>query len=429
MKVSKTASKIALQAFFIPWLAVLGLRYSGVITYSKVDGTVFLLFGLFVLPFLIIAFFVLFAQGGRASGLAEHEYRGNPYGSGRVFNLVVLLTFAYLVAVVIDKVFLADVLTQGITEARYAAMEDGPRNSLLGAVHYFLAGAPVLLGCLLLSRRNSGPLANAFLWGVVVLCFGCFFLSGGRNSFVVGSVFLFFYFMLEKINFRWRGVGRSRKFNFPIWLKFLSVLGAFYVMYLFVERAQIRGMDLEGAVHALAENYNVKVVTPSFLSGALLQVYYIFVFVLFYVTHSLSYVSSYFELDYSPMTWGGYSFSIILRVVDALFGTTYVSDAFESLLVAGVYLTLPGSIYVDFGFLGVFVFGVFLAWSTVFFVTRALWSGDGNSMMAASLCLTVVALSPVFSALSVGNGFSIMMLLVFIHLIGRRKKVMDRPRL
>lgn len=423
MKISKRALQIVLQAFLIPWVAVLVLRYCGILTYSEVNDVVFLLVGLFAFPFLISSMFLLPKINDSYNIVILDEYKGNPYGSGRVFNIVVFLTFVYLIAIVIDKIFLVDVLSQGVTEARYAAMENGPRNSLLGAVHYFLAGAPVLLACFLLSRRKSRILTNGFLWVIVVICFGCFFLSGGRNNFVVGSVFVFFYFCLEKITFRTRGVGSDRKFSFPFWLKIFSIVGVCYVLYLFVERAQIRGMDLDGAVRALSENYNVGVYVPDFLSGALLQVYYCLVFVVFYITHSLSYLSAYFDIGYSPLTVGGYSFSIVFRVIDVLFGTTFVIDSFERMLVVGVYLTLPGSIYIDFGFAGVFVAGIALAGASIWCVSSALKSGNGNGMMAASFFLAIAALSPVFSAFSVGNGFSIMMLIVFIHAVGKRKFV------
>jgi hypothetical protein len=404
---------------------VLGLRYSGILSYSEVNGVTFLLIGLFAFPFFMISVFLLVKPHECFAEPFPREYEGNPYRSGRVFKCLVLLTFAYLVAVLVDKIFLENVFSLGITETRYAAMANGPRNSLLGAVHYFLAGAPVLLACLLLSRR-SRSLVDILLWLIVIVCFGSFFLSGGRNSFVVGCIFVFFYFVLEKINFRLRGGTQLRKFGFPLWLKTLSVVGVCYVMYLFVERAEIRGMNLEGAVSALGENYNVGVFIPSFLPDALLQVYYCLVFVAFYVTHSLSYLSAYFDIDYFPMTMGGYSFSIVFRVIDSLAGTTYVTDAFERLLVAGVYLTLPGSIFVDFGFVGVLLMSMGLAWLSVWCVTRAIWLGNGNRMMLASLCLTLIALSPVFSALSVGNGFSIMILLVVVHIIGRRKSISKR---
>jgi hypothetical protein len=423
MKVSKRAVQVVLKTFLIPWVLVLGLRYCGILTYSGVNEVVFLLIGLFAFPFLASAVLLLLKTSEHPEITTEDGYKGNPYSSGRAFSVVVFLTFIYLVAVVIDKVFLANVFSQGVTEARYAAMEEGPRNSLLGAVHYFLAGAPVLLACFLLSRRKSKFFTNAFLWGVVVICFGCFFLSGGRNNFVVGSVFVFFYFFLERASFRARGVGRDRKFSFPLGLKILSVVGVCYVLYLFVERARIRGMDLEGAVRALGENYNVGVYMPDFLSGTLLQIYYCLVFVFFYITHSLSYLSAYFDIDYSPLTLGGYSFSIIFRVVDVLFGTNFVVDSFERMLVAGVYLTLPGSIYIDFGFTGVFIAGIALAGISIWCVSRALKSNNGNGMMLASSCLTIAALSPVFSAFSVGNGFSIMILIVFVHAVGKRKVV------
>ncbi|WP_308367616.1 oligosaccharide repeat unit polymerase [Microbulbifer sp. TB1203] len=424
VKVNRVGVALLLQAFFLPWLAFIVLRYLGPVTYPSVDGFSFLFLAIFMLPFFLLLPFLLVSKK-----VVVREVSGvwvsNPLAEGRGFSVVILLVFIYFFAVVLDKIVLSNVLTVGITEARYAAMVDGPRGSLLGAVHYLLAGAPVLLACLLLSRSRwqKGGVLEFCLWVLVVVCFASFFLSGGRNSYVVGVVFILFYFSLEKK----RSVGGEgseggRNLRFPLWIKVFSVFGFFYVLYIFVERAEIRGTNLEGAVFALAKNYNVDVVVPEWIPGAFLQIYYCFLFLVFYVTHSLSYLSSYFELGYSPNIGGGYSFSVVFRIIDVLFGTSYVPDALDQLIIPGVYLTLPGTMYVDFGLFGAFLAGILLAFLSLVYVSRALRRG-GWSLLAGAYLLTLLALSPIFSITNVGNGFSTLMIIIFLSFWNRRRSL------
>jgi hypothetical protein len=418
MRLSREGVFLTIKVFFISWLVMLGLRYCGVVKHPTVDLLTFALFGLFAAPFLM--FFVISLMGVSHKGeVVDYVYEGNADAFGRYYSLVLILSSIYVVLVLVDKVFIGGVLSVGITVARYTAMEDGPRNSILGASHYFLAGAPAILACLLLSRRAGGVTNNMFCWALVLAGFGCFFLSGGRNGFVVGAVFVLFYFVLERIRFRLSG--SLRKVDIPKWLIFFAILGICYVLYLFAERAAIRGTDMAGAIGLLSENYDVEVSSPAWLEGFALDIYYSVAYMVFYVTHAPTYVSQYIDSNYSPMLMGAYGFSILFRIFDAIAGAQVLNDAFDDLLIAGVYLTLPGTVFVDFGWIGVALSALLLVSVTVFMVSNALLKKSGSGLMAASLCLTIVALSPVFSGLSVGNGFSLLLLLPILRFFGVRE--------
>ncbi|UTW07491.1 hypothetical protein [Pseudomonas benzenivorans] len=422
MKVSRIGVVIILQSILLPWLAVLLLRYFGPITHPSVDGFSFVFLALFLLPFVLLVPLVFWRND--ESSLRKNKSNAlNPLDEGWVFNFVLSLSVIYLFSVILDKIILSNVLETGVTEARYAAMADGPRGSLLGGVHYLLAGAPVVLACFLLSKaRNEGKEALIFgLWLFVIMCFASFFLSGGRNSFVVGTFFILSYFVLErKRNIKIEGFSKGCKgvVRFPRWVKVLFVFGFVYGIYLFVERAEIRGLDLEGFVGALAENYNVDIEVPGWLGGAWLQIYYCLLFLVFYVSHSITYLSPYFESGYSPLTMGGYSFPIFIKIYDGFLGTNYVSEVLDQLILSGVYLTFPGSVYVDFGLCGGIVSGGLLAALSLVYVSKALWCG-GRHLLIAAYLLTLLLLSPVFSVLNVGNGFSILMIILLIHLFKR----------
>lgn len=419
MRLSRAAVALTVKVFFISWCGMLALRYCGLVEHPAVNLLTVALFFLFATPFFMLLLLIPSASIAKVA-LGDIPYRGNMDAFGRYYSLVLTLSVAYLALVLVDKVLIGGVLSVGVTEARYAAMAEGPRGSVLGALHYFIAGAPAILACLLLSRRAIGERTNIFGWCVVLIGFGCFFLSGGRNSFVVSSIFVLLYFVLERMKFY--RAGDRKKISIPRWIKLCALLGGCYVLYLFVERAEIRGADMAGAMQSLGENYDVRIFTPSWLSGFPLQVYYCVAYLVFYLTHAPTYVAQYMEMDYSPVLMGGYGFSIIFRVFDILAGTQFLIDSFDRLLIVGVYLTLPGTIYVDFGWLGVAIGAILLASVTVFMVSIALSRRSGAGLMAASLCLTVVALSPVFSGLSVGNGFSILMLLPVLRFFGVRER-------
>ncbi|MBS7691503.1 hypothetical protein I0E98_18000 [Pseudomonas lalucatii] len=161
------------QGVFISWCGVLALRYCGLVEHPAVNFLTVALFFIRSTVFYVVALdSLVFNSEGRAGDIS---YRGNMDAFGRFYSLVLTLSVVYLALVLVDKVLIGDVLSVGVTEARYAAMAEGPRGSVLGASHYFLAGAPAMLACLLLSRWASGERTNIFGWCVVLVGFGCFF--------------------------------------------------------------------------------------------------------------------------------------------------------------------------------------------------------------------------------------------------------------
>jgi hypothetical protein len=84
---------------------------------------------------------------------------------------------------------------------------------------------------------------------------------------------------------------------------------------------------------------------------------------IFYLTHPLNYIDQYFIEGISPILLGAYNFPIPSKIIDIFFSYDISSGVSKELLVPGVYLTLPGSLYVDFGYFGAMMSG---SGSTVF---------------------------------------------------------------
>lgn len=412
MKIRKAAIALTAKIFFTSWIGALSLRYSGIIEHPTIDIWTFVLFGVFALPFFALGLLALTAPGcHRPSENAQYE--GNIDSTGPVYIFCQLLAGFYLALIILDKIVLGDVLTTGVTEARYAAMGEGARNSILGALHYFLAGAPAILACLLLSRQAKSLKSGALPWILAIAGFISFFLSGGRNSFVVSTLFVFFYFSIERNKF-YRSA-KPRRIHPPTWIVASGILGFFYAIYLFSERAAIRGTDLTGAAQLLMENYDLIIWRPNNINDFFLQIYYALSYLVFYLTHAPTYVSQYMAQDYSPLTMGAYGFNIFFRIFDILAGTHFGTEAFDKLLISGVYMTLPGTAFIDFGWPGVFISSVVISGTAAVVASKAQASRTGSGIMGASLTLSILALSPFFFGLSIGNGLSIFFLLIALR--------------
>lgn len=416
MKIKRKALSLTAKVFLTSWVIALALRYSGIIEHPTIHPWTFVLFAVFALPFIGFALLGLTGSGFRQASRSLH-YEGNVDATGRVYVISQLLALSYLFLVIIDLIVLGNVLIVGVTEARDLRAAEGERNSLLGASHYFLAGAPVILACLLLTRRTNAVKSGPFPWVIAVGGFLSYFLSGGRGSFVIGALVVFFYFIIER--HKCHVSGRSQNIYMPRWAFVLGGASLVYMVYLFEERAAIRGTDLEGLAQRLMLSYDVYVSAPPISGDLFGGIYYAFVFVVFYITHAPTYISEYFELDYYPLTMGGYEFYILFRIFDFMFGTSLAVEASDKLLLRGVFLTLPGTVFVDFGWTGVIIVAAFLPCITLLMLSRALSSGTGFGMIGASFLLSVIALSPFFSAVTLGNGFSIWFLLVIYSVCKR----------
>ena len=68
-----------------------------------------------------------------------------------------------------------------------------------------------------------------------------------------------------------------------------------------------------------------------------------------YATQGVTEFDQIVRMDYFQHANGGYQFLQLTQISDSLFGTNLIYDRFANLPHMGTYVTLPGSIYIDFG--------------------------------------------------------------------------------
>lgn len=117
-----------------------------------------------------------------------------------------------------------------------------------------------------------------------------------------------------------------------------------------------------------------------------------------YATHGVNELNNLMLRDSFAHSLGAFQFSQLARISDKLLGTELRVEYKENFPNEGLYTTMIGASYVDFGFAGAIAFGV------VFGVMLGFWanlfgrqSGFTFSSMAFPVMMTVAILSPIIS--------------------------------
>lgn len=405
---------IGLSVMFGTWIIVILLRNFGPVTFFPLETeTVTFLF-----VFLLASFFgfsVCFLIPRSTNKLNFSTQPRIVFNSS--FNFIILCVLIYPIVASYDFFIVKNGSLSAVSEVRHSDHLTGPRNSLIGAVGAILSGAPPIALALLLSANKTKIYYKNMLYFFIFFGFASTFLSGGRNSFFIGVLFVYFYYLLflktKSIKIR------SRLSLAKIFLYFALVLGFLYSMKMFVDRYVAQGMDPSSLIDYLSHEYDVDVYRIEFFSQTLESAYIAFVYLVFYITHAFTSIDQYFSTEYCPFFLGAYNFPQLSRFIDLLFSTQSFVDVNDKLLVNGAYLTLPGSLYLDFGYVGSIIFGSIFS-ATLGFLTRNLnLLTLTQRVIYAYLCVAAV-FSPIYSVFGMGNGFSIMVLivvLIFISLI------------
>ena len=211
--------------------------------------------------------------------------------------------------------------------------------------------------------------------------------------------------------------------NTKLKIGILVAAGFVYSLYLFAERAGVRGEVIQESIKRMAWDYNAKerwfgLDSNSFFT----QVYGILIYFIFYITHALGYYSDYLTIDYTPNAIGSYSFNFIFNVFDVLTNLKIGEALSYRLLVPGVYLTLPGSFYVDFGLIGVVFSGFVLGLLSTVYFRKTIYNFQSQNAFRASILFTALIFSPVYSVTNIGNGFSLVTIALIANVSFRSKK-------
>jgi hypothetical protein len=311
-------------------------------------------------------------------------------------------------------------------------MVDGPRNSLAGAVTFLFSGAPIVLAGVYLSSVRQGLWLGGYRWilpGVIISSLMVSFFSGGRNIFLISTVYLASLFFLHRLSFRRvKRIRRSQAAKKGAALsgrtKLLLLLclgfGIWLSLSLFIERAYLRADTIAGALEFFASNY-YPVSEPAFGNEAFLVIHYILAQLTFYFSSGITFLDQYFSTNYCPATLGGSSLFGLYRIIDFLLGTRVAANSLDAMLIRGAYLSMPGQLYVDFCHWGIGVSVLLAAYGCA--ITRKVLRGQNRYLFVSAYVVTTLVLAPLYSVTSVGNGFSLLIFsLAATYLFGTKSR-------
>lgn len=255
-----------------------------------------------------------------------------------------LMSLIYLLVVYFDLIVVRDVFATGVTEARYAAIDQGSRESFYGAISLLMSAAPVVLFGMYLSRHVCGVKVSGekkALLGLVLILTGLSYVgSGGRNAVALSLVYLFFVYLLSK------SVARNHS-GFPRKLKVFDskavfyfstltlVLFSFIVYWVFISRAELQYGSIENALAAFMESYNVSM-RYSLDMGGLFENAEYFVFMLaWYIAHPLGFLGEQIDNMACVPAYGAATFFGFFRIVDFLFSSSFSSGCHRHYIQRG----------------------------------------------------------------------------------------------
>lgn len=333
------------------------------------------------------------------------------------FNHLIFYTAISVILPIVDFVILGDVWTLGIVENREQLYLQGRRGSLIGMFNILFGGMPILLASFLIidSRRTLSNNRTRLGWIFALTGILAYALSGGRNGIFISLVIL----AIIKYLSRKKQPELKRKSIRPILYSIALVLMVFgFFIAIFIERSKVTGVGITIALYNIVDDFGVDIAIRDFGSDFLNTLYGSVSLLLFYLNHSLSVLSGYFDTAFDEMTYGVLTFPLFYMFLDTFFGTSFYVDATDKLILNGVYLSMLGYLYIDFGEIGLFLVACILGFATSYFLKRS-FSGDHRAVQykvlttLAALLLSCIALSPIYNILA-GHGLPVVFAVVIM---------------
>ena len=333
------------------------------------------------------------------------------------FNHLVFFTAISVSLPIIDFVILGDVLTVGIVENREQQTLQGRRGSLIGMFNIIFGGMPVLLASFLIieSRNTLGTYRTRLGWIFASLGILTYALSGGRNGIFISLVILAIVKYLSRKRKPELKRKSIRKMFYSVAL-LVMVLGFF--ISIFIERSEVSGIDLTTSLFNLVDDFGADIEIRDFDSNFLNTTYAVLSLLLFYFNHSFAVLSAYFDTAFQEMTYGVLTFPLFYMFFDTFFGTSFYLDAVDKLILNGVYLSMVGYLYIDFGEIGLFFFACILGFATTYLASRS-FSVDHRTVQykilttVTAVLLSSIVLSPIYNILA-GHGLTVLFAIVIM---------------
>lgn len=393
-----------------PWCFVFFVRYFGPINHPQISIEL-----VAFLVSIITTTYFSFCFGFSLSHSTHHRLsRLQMHASddmGGIFRsvrfMVLCMAVAYPLVSFFDFLVVKGAAISAIVEQREAEHLTGPRNSLIGAIGALLSGAPPVLLAMMNLSRFKNMYINCIVYIFIILGFASMFLSGGRNAFFISMSFVFFcalFFSARPTKISKFSIRKLGAIAFVFYCIFFS-------MKMFLDRFEAQGLEVSFMLDYLELEYGVEIFRFDYNGDLFVAVYSALVYLSFYISHALTYLNEYFVTGYTPYMGGSYNFPQIARLIDVLFGSNFFDGGRERVILVGVYLTLPGSLYLDFGILGSVAICSLLG-----FYYGYLVRNFAQLAFYQKLCLTYVTVamvfSPIYSIFGMANGFSLIFILL-----------------
>ena len=183
-----------LLLLILPWVLVIIARLCGPIAFPAVSDSLIV----FIMSVILMSviFFALGYLNTRNIMLGWNNTGLNEVSFLRIYKTFLLFTVFFSVFSVFDFFIVKGGGISGIVAMRETEHITGARNSLIGALVALMSGAPPLMGGLMLEKKMR--IGTIGYFATISLIFGFFslFLSGGRNGFFIGLIYIFVYYLI-----------------------------------------------------------------------------------------------------------------------------------------------------------------------------------------------------------------------------------------
>lgn len=420
-----TSAKLVAFFLFGPWIITFFLRDFGPLRYQPLDSTVYMIVWAYLF-FYIFGFFLakpLLKKNGTNNITTNQD---SDKLNLNYCNVLLVLTFIYICASIVDFVFYKSILQVGVTAARFHAESSEIRSSFLGAVHTILFSSPVLLACATM-HRSSLTIDRKFSytsWSLVFLSIFVFMLSGGRNAFFIAISYIAIYKVLlyrikiKKLTHAHSTTKQNPKKLFIFTSGLVAIVGIVYSLYLFIDRIKYTNSTFESTISKIESNLNL-VYAWDLPNSYFFEIFLLpLIMVDLYITHGLSFLEVLLKVD-TPLSFGAYSFSFFTMIYDKIIGDIGATQVNN--IATGSYVTMLGSIYIDFGIAGVFVFSVILGILTAFLDFSYRKKMGFLNLAAFTYILVLLLFSPLYIITNIASGPSYLILLTILASVKGKK--------
>ncbi|GAA0353681.1 hypothetical protein GCM10009092_17560 [Bowmanella denitrificans] len=315
---------------------------------------------------------------------------------------------------------LAEVTELRLSRGRDSSLQQG--STFAGIIGMAFSGFFVLayIFCVYfqkyLSKSKARQLFIVFIIGIFVS-----FLSGGR--FVAAIALLIAYLSNYAYKLRF-GIKKKSKLS----SKLLYILLGFVVIYVF----SIIFIDRTG--HSSGDSHELMLVLDNNLPGLAVpdfirsyfsnnpefaQYYFVLASTVYYACHGVFQFDVLYSADYPEQAPYFFAYQFYLQgiLVNKLgLNVVSIQEILASIPNPGVYFTLAGAFYLDFGAIGslpvIFIVAIFGA----YFWSRFLIVGDFFSFYISLLFLTLIVFSPIVAITSAGVYPSLIILIFCLKL-------------